>query len=263
MWIRFAAAPAMLAASVILLAAGQQAKAAETFTAEYRMSYLGFVVAKSQFTSQITDSGFQLEGSIASAGLGVMFDSTHGKTVVSGQFAKGDTRPDSYSVNYTYGKKAKSTQLSFKKGDIYTYENDPPVTAKGNDWVTVSEADLRGVTDPISAALVRAPSLSKVCSRTMHIFDGELRADIVLSPSQQKADVPGFDRKNTVACKAKFVPVAGYQSGNGSMSYLRNKSRMQITFAALGTTGVYAPIHASVGTKYGPVTIQAKRLSPQ
>ncbi|MGD9912984.1 MAG: DUF3108 domain-containing protein [Rhizobiaceae bacterium] len=263
MRIRFAAAPAMLAASVILLAAGQQATAAETFTAEYRMSYLGFVVAKSQFTSRISEAGFELEGSIASAGLGVMFDSTHGRTVVSGQFAKGDTRPDSYSVSYTYGKKAKSTTLSFKKGNVASYQNDPPVVPKGNDWVTVSEAELRGVTDPISAALVRAPSLSKVCSRTMHIFDGELRADIVLSPSQQKAEVPGFDRKATVACKARFVPVAGYQSGNGSMSYLRNKSRMQITFAALGTTGVYAPIHASVGTKYGPVTIQAKRLSPQ
>ncbi len=33
-----------------------------------------------------------------------------------------------------------------------------------------------------------------------------------------------------------------------------------VTFAPLGKTGVYAPIHATIGTQIGTITVRARRF---
>ena len=258
-----------LAAALVLalpgaLPSAQAAKATpQTFSADYHISFLGFTVAKSRFTSTITSGGFEMSGDIASAGLGAFFDDTRGTTVSTGRFAKSETRPDAYSVSYTYGKKSKRTALQFSKGKITKVENEPALPERNADWVAVDESNLRGVIDPISSALVKAEGLSSVCGRTVRIFDGEILADVVLDAAKvTNVELPGY-RGAAAVCRARFVPVAGYNSGNRSVKYLRDKSKITITFAELGQTGVYAPIHATVGTKVGTVTIAAHNIKTQ
>lgn len=250
---------AALSLSAMLLSAAHPAQAAvELYSAEYSITFLGIKVASSTFTSAVSDSNFRLVGSISSAGLGAMFDSTKGTTVSEGRFENSVTRPYSYVVEYNYGKTAKRTTLSFSGGRLTGMVNVPELPARRPDWVKVTDADLKSVADPISATLVRASGPGKVCGRTISFFDGELRADIVLTPAQSKPDGLG---KGVVACDAKLVPISGYHANNASVKYLRTKSRMQIAFAPLGKTGVYAPVYASVGTQFGPVTIRAERIS--
>ena len=64
----------------------------------------------------------------------------------------------------------------------------------------------------------------------------------------------------TVTCSVRFKPVAGYRKGRKALDYLKNRSRMTITFAPLGTTGVYGPVRATVGTQIGTITVQAQRF---
>lgn len=245
--------------SLAILSAAPPAQAgAQQFSADYSITFLGIKVAKSSFTSTVSDSTFRLVGSIASAGLGAMFDSTHGTTFSVGRFVDGATRPDRYVVDYNYGKTAKRTALSFRQGKLTRVVNRPELPPRRPDWIKVSDADLSSVADPISATLVRAPSPAKVCGRTISFFDGEFRADIVLTPSQSRPE--GLD-KDAVACDARLVPISGYHANNSALDYLRSKSRMRIAFAPLGETGVYAPVYATVGTRLGPVTIRATRLS--
>jgi hypothetical protein len=247
---------AALSLAALLLAHPARASV-EVYSAEFSVTFLGIKVAESTFTSAVSETNFHLFGSIASAGLGAMFDSTHGTTTSDGRFENGVTRSQSYVVEYNYGKTAKRTTLAFDGGRLTDMVNIPELPPRRADWVKVSDADLKGVGDPISATLVRASSPGKVCGRTISFFDGEFRADIVLTPSQSKPD--GFD-KSVVACNARLVPVSGYHASNASIKYMRSKSRMQIAFAPLGNTGVYAPVYATVGTQFGPVTIRAERI---
>jgi len=249
----------LAALSLSLLVSAFPARAGvELYSADYSITFLGIKVAESSFASAVSDTNFRMTGSINSAGLGAMFDSTNGTTVSEGTFENSATRPYSYVVAYNYGKTAKRTTLSFSGGRLTSMENVPELPPRRPDWVKVSDADLQNVADPISATLVRAASPAKVCGRTISFFDGEFRADIVLTPAQSK---PSGLAKDTVACDAKLVPVSGYHANNASVKYLRSKSRMQIAFAPLGKTGVYAPVYASVGTQFGPVTIRAERIS--
>jgi len=232
----------------------------KTFSGEYTITYLGLPVAESNVSTTFTGDNFKIKGSLSSAGIGQFFDSTRANMTVRGKFSGDATRPASYVVSYTSGKKSKRTSLRFRDGNVTRTENVPPLRNKGRDWVRLSEADLRAVADPLSWTLVRADKSADVCRRRIKVFDGEMRADLKLTPAGSEAvSFPGFEGE-AVTCNARFVPVAGYRKGKEAIEFLARESRITIAFAELGKTGVFAPVRATVGTQIGPITIRARRL---
>ena len=256
--------PKILAAALVLAAmpAAEAREPAKTFRGEYSISLLGFPVARSSFTSTFREGRFKVQGSLASAGIARIFDSTQGTTSVSWRVSTKAVRPDSYRVDYKSGGKKKRTSIRFQGNRVAKAENVPP-TRKRRNWIPVSDGDLRAVVDPLSATIVPADSPAEVCRRTIRVFDGEMRADLALSHvSNGTIAVPGY-RGDAVTCRARFVPVSGYRKGRSSLEYMKNRSNITIAFAPLGNSGVYVPVHATVGTKVGTLTIQARRFEVQ
>lgn len=232
----------------------------ESFRADYAITYLGLTVARSSFTSRISNSSFEVNGSLKSAGIAEIFDSTRGTTSTSGRFGGQGTRPEAFLANYTYGKKAKKIAISFANGRVTKTENVPPLKNRSDGWVAVEPGHLKAVADPLSATLVRADGADAVCKRTLHVYDGEMRADLALTHvSTDTMSVPGYEGE-VVTCGARFLPVSGYREGKYAIEFLKNKSKIRITFAPLGRTGIYAPIRATVGTQIGTITISARRF---
>ena len=63
-----------------------------------------------------------------------------------------------------------------------------------------------------------------------------------------------------MTCRMHFEPVSGYRKSKRALDYLKNQSRIMVAFAPLGKTGIYAPIHATVGTQIGTITVTARRF---
>lgn len=249
-------------AAVLPTASASAQGGAGSFQSEYSLSVLGLTVARSSFSSTFKGDRFSVRGSIASAGLARIFDSTRGTIAASGRFSGQRPRPESFASDYVSGRKAQKTEISFSGGNVARTVNVPPLKKRGSDWVPVAPSDLRAVADPISATLVRADKPKEICERRIKMFDGEMRADLVLSySSTEPVSIAGYQGK-AVFCSARFVPVAGYRKGHRSIEYLRNRSKIAIAFAPVGTTGIYAPIYATVGTQIGTVTIRARRFEP-
>ena len=164
--------------------------------------------------------------------------------------------PNSFRVQYKSGKETQTTAIRFVGGNVAKTVNVPPLR-KRNNWVALKAADLRSVSDPISATLIRADGPGDVCNRTLRVYDGQMRVNLQLS-YVSKGPVSGYDGE-AVTCSAKFVPVSGYRSNNRSVSYLRDRAKISVSFAPLGETGVYAPVRASVSTTIGTVTVNARR----
>ena len=102
--------------------------------------------------------------------------------------------------------------------------------------------------------------MAEVCGRRARMYDGELRADLTLRQvSTGNASIDGYSGE-TVTCSMQFTPVAGYRKGRRALEFLRTKSRIMVTFAQIGQTGVYAPIHATIGTEIGTITVRARRF---
>ncbi|MDQ6432636.1 DUF3108 domain-containing protein [Mesorhizobium sp. LHD-90] len=249
---------AVLALSLGMTGAAPARAEVETFKGEYTVSFLGFTIARSTFESRFEGEKFSVEGSVSSAGIAEIFDSTKGKGSASGGFAGDRTQPSAFRMDYSEGKRKQMTALKFRGGTVVSTENLPPLKKRKN-WVPVRSGDLKGVTDPLSAGIVKAASPDKVCGRTIKLFDGEFRMDATLhpAPNSEAAKAYGDD---VVTCRVTVKPVSGYRKGRKSLDYLEKQSRIMIAFAPLGSTGVYAPVHATVGTEIGTVTVRAKRI---
>ena len=244
-----------LAAAAILLS-GISAAAGQTYRADYTVSYLGLPIARSSFTSTLTGDTFKVEGTLSSSGIGAIFDSTEGKVSSAGRFKDGTTVPDAFAMDYRSGNKAKRTAIGFSGGTVTATENVPPLKEKNAEkWVLLGADDLKSVVDPLSATLIRASRPEEVCGRTIRVFDGEIRVDLVLQPAETDAS----DSEGAVTCSVKFKPVSGYRKGRKALVYLRDKSDITVAFAPVGSAGVYAPVYASVGTRIGAVTVTLSR----
>ncbi|MCO5064700.1 MAG: DUF3108 domain-containing protein [Rhizobiaceae bacterium] len=244
-----------LALATALAVAGETG-AGETYSGEYTVSYLGLPIARSNFTSTFEGDQVRISGSVSSAGIARIFDSTTGSSSFTGRLGPQGVIPAAFTTNYKSGKKSQRTSITFADGNVAKTVNVPP-TKKRRRWVPLRASDLRAVSDPISATLIRAKSPDDVCDRTIKVYDGEMRANIQLG-HVSTGDVPGFGGE-AVTCSAKFIPVSGYRPDSSSLAYLKNRSKITIAFAPLGTTGIYAPVYATVGTKIGTVTVTARR----
>jgi hypothetical protein len=259
---RTAILPALACAAFVSCALATNALAASgtSVRSEYTTSLFGLTLARSSFESTIGRDGFDVRGTLSSSGVASLFDDTHATASVKGRFADERPLPDSYVVDYVSGDKKKATRVSFSGGAVVRAENSPPVKTDRPDWVPVEKAHLAGVVDPISATLVRADALSKVCDRTIRIFDGAMRADLKLTHAGYgRASLPGFSGE-TVTCNARFVPVSGYRKGNSSIRFMSQSTGIAIAFAPIADSGVYAPVEASVETRIGTVRVKAVRF---
>ncbi len=235
-------------------------EAPQTFRADYRLSFLGFSIAKSTFVSTFSGDTFVLNGRLKSAGLAAMFDKTVADTHVTGRIADDGVEPVDYQLNYVMGGKAQKTAIRFENGSVVETENVPPLKKRGAKWVPLNVNDLSAVFDPLTASMVRANSPREVCNRTIKAYDGEMRVNLKLRYAGTKPfRTKGF-KGNVVRCKARFEPVSGYRKGRRALEFMKHKSRMEIAFAPVGSSNIYAPVTASVGTQVGTLYLYAVRF---
>lgn len=254
---RFLAPLLSLLAAMAPFSAGA---ASGTFHGEYTVSYLGLTVIRASFDSRYDGDSYTVNGRVAAAGLARLFDDTSGTLRASGRVSKGRVVPHEFRADYKSGKKASMLSLRFSGGNVTSVTVLPPPKPRPKDWVAIRPQDLKGVLDPTATTIVPAPDLDSVCNRTVRTFDGEMRADITLDyVSRGEIEVESYTGP-TVTCRLRFEPVSGYRKGRKGLQYLRTKSRILVTFAPLGQTGVYAPIRATIGTEIGTLTVSARRF---
>lgn len=242
-------------------ASAQALDSAPTFVTEYTFSLLGLQLGMSRFESAVTGDRFTVEGSVRSAGIGRIFDKTVAHSRVEGLLTGAGVTPVSYAMNYVSGEKKRATALVFREGNVVETRLTPK-PRQNERLVPVTAEHLKAVSDPMTASIVRAASPEAVCQRTLHVFDGRMRADIALSEPRTGEVAIGGYRGQSVTCKAKFIPLAGYRKGKKSIEFLRTNDDITVTFARRGSTDIYAPVKASVPTYIGRLTIAATRFGP-
>ncbi|WP_137930655.1 DUF3108 domain-containing protein [Mesorhizobium comanense] len=252
---------ALAAALAIALPSAASAASPQSFKGAYTVSFLGLSIARSTFSSSYENGVYTINGTVSAAGLAKLFDDTRGTISSKGTISGQKMVPQAFRADYTSGKKVSAIDIRFTNGNVTSTQVIPaPGKRDPKEWVPLGAGDLASVLDPMAATVIHADSLDKVCGRTVKIYDGEMRADLTLSyVSKGTISVPGY-KGDTVTCRMGFEPVAGYRKGRKALEFLKNKSRMMVTFAPLGQTGVYAPIHATVGTQIGPLTISARQF---
>jgi uncharacterized protein DUF3108 len=233
--------------------------------ARYTVTLGGLPVGRGAWVIDITDDHFSAAASGTTAGLMRVFASGQGQSAVRGGVASGQLVPSTYTSSIVTDQKHDEVRMVITSGTVKEFVADPP-TVPSPDRVPLTEAHRRGVSDPMTASLMRVPGngdtlVPQACQRTLSIFDGRMRYDLKLAFKRldQVKSEKGYQGP-TVVCAVYFSPVAGHIPDRAALKYLMDLRDIELWLAPIAGTRVIAPYRVSLPTPIGVGIMQATQF---
>lgn len=155
-------------------------------------------------------------------------------------------KPNIYAFKARTEEKSEVIRLNFAGNAVKKIRAVPP-TRPHPKRVSVTEAHLRNVVDPLSAVLSfkdDAPSLTNgthACNRKIRIFDGRQRFDVELTFKRKDYAALANGRSRTAfVCRAKYRPISGHKM-NQTVKYMSQSNGLEIWLVPLPKMKMYVP----------------------
>jgi hypothetical protein len=260
---------ASLCAGAFLLLAGiPSASAQGRLDAHYEATLSGIPVGTGAWTIEISDDQFSASASGGTAGLLKAFSGGSGTGAAQGRVVNGFPVATNYSASTTTSKKTEAIHMVLSNGNVREYgiEPEPPVDP---DRLPVTEAHRRGVFDPMTGSMLRAPGTvdplsPEVCRTGAAVFDGRMRYDLKLD--FKRMEMVRAERGYhgpALVCAVYFSPVAGYIPDRPVIKYLAAQRNIEIAFVPVAGTRILVPFRMRIPTPLGPATLEATQFITQ
>ncbi len=240
---------------------------AATFTADYGIYLAGLPIGEAGVSSTIDGERYRLEVSAKLTGLVGLFVNGRGAATATGAVANGRVLPATFAVTSRNSTDSRTVRMGLSSGNVSAVEIVPPIEAH-EDRVPVVEGHRRNIVDPVSALIMPMaagePLSPAQCNRTIPVFDGASRFNVVLSHEGTKSvEKPGF-KGEVLVCRARWVPIAGHRPSRAAVKFMAENRNMSVWLAPLEGTRVLAPLRIAVETMVGLSVVEATRweLSP-
>ncbi len=255
------------AALAVTMADGQQGRgfAQGKLDARYTVTLGGLPVGRGAWVIDISDDQFTAAASGATAGLMQVFASGQGQSAAHGSVTGGQLVPSTYASSIVTDQKFDEVRMVISAGTVREFVADPP-TVPSPDRVPVTDAHRRGVSDPMTASLLRVPGngdtfVPQACQRTLSIFDGRMRYDLRLAFKRldRVKSEKGY-QGTVVVCAVHFAPIAGHIPDRAAIKYLAELRDIELWLAPIAGTRVMVPYRVSVPTPVGVGVMQATQF---
>ncbi|HEY5305138.1 MAG TPA: DUF3108 domain-containing protein [Pseudolabrys sp.] len=246
-----------------------QALADTRLIAHYAISMTGVSVGQLTWTIDVATVTGVYRASAngkASGPLSVLVNG-EGRVAARGTLVDGQPTPGIFTSNVTEDGETTGLQMTFENGSVKTLRSDAAL--RKNDGkegrVPVTEADMRGVTDPLSGMTIAAPAgdllAAQNCDRVVAIFDGQRRYNLALSFKRvDKLKIERGYAGPVLVCAVMLRPIAGHRADSMLVKYVSGQRGMEIWFAPIASTDLAAPARLVMPTIIGTLEIDADRF---
>jgi hypothetical protein len=251
-----------------ILLAAPSAFAQGKVDALYEATLAGIPVGKGAWTIDISDDQFSASAAGGTAGLLKAFAGGSGTGASQGRVVNGALVATNYSASTTTSKKTEAIRIVMSNGNVkeYAIEPEPPVDP---DRLPVTDAQRRGVYDPMTGSMLRVPGSGdplspEACRTGASIFDGRMRYDLKLDFKRMetvKAE-KGYHGP-VVVCAIYFSPIAGYIPDRPVIKYLAAQRNIEIAFAPIAGTRILVPFRMVIPTPLGTAMLEATQFITQ
>lgn len=244
-----------------MMAAGAAAQG--KLDARYTATLGGVPIGKGAWVIEITDDHYMAAASGGTTGLLRLFSSGQATGASRGAIAAGNLVPGTYAASVKTDKKTDEVRLTLAAGNVKDAVVEPPQPPHP-ERVPLTTAHRRGVSDPMSASLLRVagnPLGPEACERKIAIFDGRLRYDLQLTYKRMdtvKAE-KGYQGP-AVVCAVYFSPVAGFIPDRPVIKHLVKTRDMEAWLVPLTGTRVVVPFRISIPTPFGQGVLEATQF---
>src|SRR6185437_4186088 len=257
-------ATGLLVALSIVAAGTLPAAAQGRLTAQYTITMTGIAIGHIAWRVDIGETQYTTSAGGKASGVLSMLVNGEGAVKAQGAVAAdGRLAPAAYSSDITDEDGATALRINFTGG---TAKETISPQRPHPDRLPVTDADRRGVADPLTAVLLPAkpggdPLTPAACLRRLSIFDGERRYNLALSYGRMET----FKAQRGYAgpalvCGVVLEPIAGYRADSLLVKYVGGKHDMELWFAPIEGTNVIAPIEVLMPTLIGTLKIEADQF---
>jgi hypothetical protein len=233
--------------------------------ARYTVTLAGIPIGKGNWVIDISDTHYTAAASGITTGLVRVFTGGQGTSAARGTLQAGQPQSSIYAATITTSKKTDEVRLTVSNGKVMDFRLDPPQD-KDKDRIPITEENQRGILDPMTASLVRAPGAGNplspdACQRTLSIFDGRLRYDLQLAfKRMDKVRAQKGYAGPVVVCAVYFSPLAGFIPSRTAIKYIAKLRDMEVWLAPIAGTRVLVPFRAEGPTPVGPAVLEATQF---
>jgi len=250
---------------LLLLSAPSAVHAQGKLEARYRASLAGLPIGKGSWVIDIGDAHYTAAASGMTTGLIKLFVGGRGTGAAQGTMASGRSVASNYSATIHAGRHTDEIRMIVAGGNVKDFKVEPPQEPNPKR-IPVTDAQRRGVMDPMTASLVVMPGSGEmrspqVCDRTLAVFDGKLRYDLKLAYKRTetvKAE-KGYSGP-AVVCSVTFLPVSGFIPSRAAVRYLSKSEDIEVWLAPITGTRVLVPFRAQVETPFGLGVVEATQF---
>lgn len=244
----------------------QEARAQGRLEAEYVASVSGIPIGHGSWVVEISDNAYTSAASGTTAGLLKFFSGAHGSAASRGTITHGQPVPTSYAATIVDERHVDEVRIALRNGNVTDYVAEPPFVPTP-DRIPVTDADRRGVVDPMTSTLTSVggdgdPVNPAACNRKVSVFDGRVRYDLQ-SEFKRMATVKtaqGYAGP-AVVCALYFKPISGYVPSRAAIKYLVELRDAEVWLAPIVGTRVLVPYRFAMPTPLGPGVLQATRFA--
>jgi len=257
---RFKALSALLALAACGAALPGQA---ETLKVAYGISLVGLPLGSADLSTTVDGSKYKVEVGAKLTGLAGLLVGGKGAATSTGSVPGPQPQPSNFAVTSRSGKEERTVRMGLTGGNVAALDIEPPLEEKP-DRVPLKEAHKHGVVDPVSALLMPAAASGGLtdpanCNRTIPVFDGAARFDVVLTYGETKTvEKPGY-KGPVLVCNARYVPIAGHRSLRPSTKFMEDNRDMQVWLAPVQGTRLLVPLRIAVRTMIGMSVVEASQ----
>jgi hypothetical protein len=246
-------------------ARGRAAKAGETaVTVDYGIMLAGMPIGTAQVTGSVQGQRYTMDVSARLTGLVGAITGGYGSGRASGAVAARPV-PAAFALSSHSASASITVRMALARGNVVASDIAPPLVPDP-ERVTVSEVHKRGVIDPVSALMMPAQGRGDLtdpqnCNRTIPVFDGASRFNVVLSYAETRSvQKPGYAGP-VLVCNARYQPIAGHRPDRPGVKFMEDNTEMSVWLAPVEGARVLIPLRIAVRTQLGLNIIEATRWS--
>jgi hypothetical protein len=250
--------------AVLLTLAASDTWAQGRLEANYEVSVAGITIGKGAWLVEVADDQYSAAMTGGSSGILRAISSGQGTGVAQGRVVKGQLQPAAYTATVATERKSETIRISLVNGTVKDWSIDPaPPEDLGR--IPVTDADKRGVSDPMTASLVRVggagdPVSADACSNGAAVFDGRMRYDLSMEFKRiENVKVDGYQGP-VVVCAIYFTPLAGYDPSRAAIKYLAGQRHMEAWLAPIEGTRILVPFRFTIPTPLGTGKLEATKF---
>jgi len=254
----------LIATAVALAPVAPSSAQAETLNASYSVRLLGLSLGTAALIGTVNPGAYRLQASAKLSGIAAAVTKSEGAATATGAISKGRILPATYASASSNSKETRTVRMALNAGNVSAEEITPPAEP-WPDRIPITEAQKRGIIDPLSAILMPVMTSGplvgpEACARNIPVFDGVTRFDIPLTyVGTRHVTATGYEGPVAV-CAARYRPISGHRPNREATRFMAENKQMEIWMAPLNEARALAPFRISVATMVGNLVIEATRF---